>query len=46
VPARIVWVILDQITVFNHDADLLGRDHPIRAGHLAQRMRQVKPPLG
>jgi hypothetical protein len=46
VPARIIWVILNQFTVLNHSTDLLGRDHAIRARHLPQCMRQIKPPLG
>jgi hypothetical protein len=32
--------------VVNHGANLLGRDHPIRARHLPQGVRQIKPPPG
>jgi hypothetical protein len=45
-PSHILRVILDYFTVFDYASHLGCGYHPIRLGHLPNRMGQIEPPLG
>jgi hypothetical protein len=43
--ARIVRIILDQLTSLNYGFDLIGTDHALRTRHLPDRVGQKQQPF-